>query len=114
MLGVLTGTILVVFAGSWIAQAEQEPARLFAPPSSRALSAGFFGGSGSRKRIQIKRLGEHRQAAGAVARPSLARSVPIQLHTVSVRVFQVESFADAVVGSAVELYPSRLNTAQRV
>ena len=52
--------------------------------------------------LNIEALGRHLQRAVRGAWPLLPRPIPVQLDAVAVRIAQVERFADAVIGSAVE------------
>src|SRR5207237_6753868 len=52
--------------------------------------------------FQIERSRMHRQLAVGRARPLFLRPIPVELDAVVIRVPQVERFADAVIGRAVE------------
>ena len=45
---------------------------------------------------------EHRDTAILVTRPRFPGAVPIKLHAIFIRIAQIESFAHAVVGCAIE------------
>src|SRR6185295_12209220 len=57
----------------------------------------------SEQALQVQTPSEHRQLTLGRARPLPVGTIPIQLDAVAIRVAQVERFADAVVGSAVQL-----------
>src|SRR5215471_9510173 len=66
------------------------------------------------QRDQIERRGKHRKLAVRIARPLLARAIPIKLDAVVIRIAQIERFAHAVIGSALERNLGRHQTPQRV
>ena len=52
--------------------------------------------------VEIERTREHFHATGSRARPLFARAIPIQFDAVFVWIAEIERFAHAVVGRAVE------------
>src|SRR6185437_12047686 len=64
--------------------------------------------------VEVEGAGEHREIPGRGTRPGLAWAVPIKLDAVVVGIAQIEGFADAVIGGAVEGDARRQHAAQGV
>jgi len=52
--------------------------------------------------LKLETTGVHSEVSGVVAGPGFFGTVPVELDAVAVGVAQIERFADAVVGGAVE------------
>src|SRR5262249_11694829 len=63
--------------------------------------------------LQVGGPCEHREVALLVARPLVPRTVVVELDAVGVRIVQVESLADPVVGRAAERDPGLDKPLQR-
>src|SRR6185437_8330822 len=64
--------------------------------------------------VEVEGAGEHREIPGRGTRPGLAWAVPIKLDAVVVGIAQIEGFADAVIGGAVEGDARGQHAAQRI
>src|SRR5207237_6388556 len=64
--------------------------------------------------LQIQWLRKHRQLSLSRARPLLSRAVPIKFHSVSIRIAQIQSLTDAMIGSAFQWNPCFDELAQSV
>jgi hypothetical protein len=60
--------------------------------------------------VQIQRTGEHRKRTSVVSGPLLGRPVPIQLHAVVVRVSQIRTVGNQVIGIGSYFGPAFLRT----
>src|SRR5262249_715836 len=66
------------------------------------------------QRAQIEWCGEHRKPAVRTARPLLTWPIPIKLDPVVIGIAQIERFAHAVIGSALERNIGRDQTSKRI
>ena len=64
-----------------------------------ALLRGWF----FQQRIQIQRSRKHRQTSVPIVRPLLLGSIPIKFHAVPIGVAQIQRFAYAMIGLALQL-----------